>query len=349
MSYKIEISNADISFECNPEQPILDAAHQANILLSYGCKGGICGSCEALIKDGEINYPDGRPKGLSAEEMEQGKVLLCKALATTNLIIEARVEKPESQRPIRTLPVKIQQKNLLADDVMQLILQLPSTPEPFDFLAGQWMYFVMKDGKKRAFSIANTANDKKILEVHVRHANGGVFTDFVFNKLKVGDVLKIEGPQGTFFYHDDFRDIIMVAGGTGFAPLKGIIESLIQQKIQLNIILYWGVRSKKDLYMEELVYKWQQQGHIKYIPVLSEPLEEDNWQGETGFVHEVIVKDFDLLKNYAIYMAGPPQMITASKSAFIKKKAKSKNIYFDSFDYSEDAHKAIEKKQSERS
>jgi len=226
-------------------------------------------------------------------------------------------------------------------------LQLPSTPEPFNFLAGQWVYFVMKDGKKRAFSIANTANDDKILEVHIRHANGGVFTDYVFNKLKVGDILKIEGPHGTFFYHDDFRDIIMVAGGTGFAPLKGIIESLNQQSKKPNITLYWGVRSKKDLYMEKTVQQWQEQGFIKYIPVLSEPLAEDHWQGQIGFVHEIIIKDFALLKDYAIYMAGPPQMIKASKQAFIIRKAKSKNIYFDSFEYSDDANKTIETKQSE--
>jgi len=349
MSYKIEISNAEITFECNSEQAILDAAHQANILLSYGCKGGLCGSCEAVIKHGTVAYPDGRPKGLSETEMNQGKALLCKAVAQSDIKIEARVEKPETQRPIRTLPVKIQQKNLLADDVMQLILQLPSTQEPFDFLAGQWVYFVMKDGKKRAFSIANTPNNDKILEVHIRHANGGVFTDYVFNKLKVGDVLKIEGPQGTFYYNDDFRDIIMVAGGTGFAPLKGIIESLIQQSKRPNITLYWGVRSKKDLYMEDQVQQWQEQGFIKYIPVLSEPLAEDHWQGQTGFVHEIITKDYDLLKDYAIYMAGPPQMITASKAAFVIKKAKSKNIYYDSFEYSDDTNKAIQTKKNDKS
>ncbi len=347
MSYKIKISNAEVSFQCEPEQAILDAAHQANILLSYGCKGGLCGSCEAVVNQGEVYYPDGIPKGLKEEDIALGKALLCKAFAKSDLDIEAHVEKPETQRPLRTLPVKIQQKNLLADDVMQLILQLPSTDEPFDFLAGQWMYFVMKDGKKRAFSIANTPTQEKLLEVHIRHANGGVFTDFVFNKLKIGDILKIEGPHGTFFYHDDYKDIIMVAGGTGFAPLKGIIEALIQNKNTLKISLYWGVRSKKDLYMEELVKQWQEQGLIDYIPVLSEPTLEDQWQGETGFVHEAIIKKYSSLRNHVVYMAGPPQMITASKKAFIKNGARSKKIYFDSFEYSDDASKAIEKSGSD--
>ncbi len=342
MPYTIYISNADISFNCEADQNILDAAHQANILLSYGCKSGLCGSCEAVVQHGQIVYSEGTPKGLNDDEVKKGKALLCKAKPTSDLTIEARVEKPQNQRPVRTLPVKIQHKTLLANDVMQLLLQLPSTDEPFDFLAGQWFYFVMKNGKKRAFSIANTPNKEKVLEVHIRHASGGVFTDYVFNQLKVGDILKIEGPHGTFFYHDDYRDILMVAGGTGFAPLKGILEALLQQEKIPMIHLYWGVRSKKDLYMEQQVKQWQEQGLINYVPVLSEPQNEDNWQGKTGFVHQAVEQDFKSLRDFAIYMAGPPQMISASKKTFLAKKARNKNIYYDSFDYSEDATKAMD-------
>lgn len=344
MSYTIQISNANTSFQCEPSQNILDAAHQANHLLSYGCKAGLCGSCEGIIKQGQVEYPEGMPKGLTEKDVLNKKALLCKAVASSDLIIEARIEKQASVQTVRTLPVKIKQKNLLAEDVIQLFLQLPTTEESFDFIAGQWFYFVMKDGKKRAFSIANIPNKEKILEVHIRHANGGIFTDFVFNKLKVEDILKIEGPHGTFFYHDDYRDIIMVAGGTGFAPLKGIIEALQEQENSPKIHLYWGARRKKDLYMDEQVQQWQDQGLISYVPVLSEPLEEDCWEGETGFVHEVVIKQFDSLKDHVIYMAGPPQMITASKEAFLKQKARNKHIYFDSFEYSDDATQAIEDK-----
>lgn len=342
MSYTITISNANTSFQCDEGQSILDAAHQANILLSYGCKGGLCGSCEAIVKQGEVDYPDGKPRGLTPKDIENHKAFLCKGFAKSDLTIEARVEKPETQKQVRTLPVKVKQKRLLANDVMQLLLQLPTTEETFDFLPGQWLYFVMKDGKKRAFSIANTPNKDKVIELHIRHANGGVFTDFVFNKLKEGDILKIEGPHGTFFYHDDYRDIIMVAGGTGFAPLKGILQDIVNKDNVPAIHLYWGVRSKKDLYMEDQVQQWLDDKLIKYTPVLSEPQPEDNWQGATGFVHEAILNDFELLKDYVFYMAGPPQMITASKKAFMEKKAKGKHIYFDSFDYSEDATKAKE-------
>ncbi len=340
MSYTIKIHNTDISFTSTAEQPVLDAAHQADVLISYGCKNGLCGSCEAIIKQGEVIYPDGLPRGLTTDEQKQGKTLLCKAIANSDLTIEARIDKPNNQPPVRILPVKIQQKTQLANDVMQLQLQLPSTEEPFEFLAGQWLNFVMKDGRKRAFSIANIPNIQKQIEIHIRHIEGGIFTDFVFNQLKTGDILKIEGPQGSFYYHDDYRDIIMVAGGTGFAPLKGIIEFLQQQKNKPNIHLYWGAKSKKDLYMHKKVKHWQQQGLIKYTPVLSKPLNDDNWKGKTGYVHEAIIKDYHSLKDNVIYMAGPPAMIKVAKPAFLKQQARNKNIYFDSFEYSNDADKA---------
>lgn len=342
MSYQIKIVNVDKSFQCEEQENLLDAAQKANILLSYGCRSGLCGSCEGLIKSGSVNYPEGKPKGLTEEEIQQGKVLLCKAQATSDLNIEARVEALENNNPVRTFPVKIHSSTLLADDVLQLFLQLPSTEDTLKFKAGQWLYFVLKDGKKRAFSIANTANEDKLLELHLRHVEGGVFTDYVFNQLKVGDILKIEAPHGTFYYHEDYRELLMVAGGTGFAPIKGILEGLFEKAKIPKITLYWGVRTKKDLYMNDLVEQWVDKGLIKYIPVLSNPEKDIEWKGKTGFVHEVIEKDMDILKDFAIYMAGPPQMITACKSTFISKKAKNKNIYYDSFDYSDDASKAIE-------
>lgn len=342
MTYQIHIANADKSFTCEEGENLLDAAQKANILLSYGCRSGLCGSCEGVIKSGTVNYPEGNPKGLTEEEIQQGKVLLCKAQASSDLQIEARVEAPEDINPVRNFPVKIHSSTLLADDVLQLFLQLPSTEDTLKFKAGQWLYFVMKDGKKRAFSIANTPNKEKLLELHLRHVEGGVFTDYVFNQLKVGDILKIEAPHGTFFYHDDYRELLMVAGGTGFAPIKGIIEGLIKKPNVPKITLYWGVRSKKDLYMDDLAKQWVDDNVLKYYPVLSAPESKDQWKGKTGFVHEAIEQDMGSLKDFAIYMAGPPQMISACKTTFLDKKAKNKNIYYDSFDYSEDASKALE-------
>jgi len=340
MSFLITLVGEDVQFNCKAKQTILDAALENAITLSYGCKSGLCGSCKGSIISGQIEYPDGQPDGINEGEVEANEALFCKAVPLSNLSVEVKILEPELDLEIKKLPVKVKKIEHLSEDVIQLILQLPSV-ESFNFKAGQWIYFLLKDGKKRAFSIANKVNDKNELELQIRHALGGVFTDFVFDKLIPGALLQIEGPHGTFYYHQDENPLLLVAGGTGFAPIKGIIEEILEIDPQQKIHLFWGSRTKKDLYMEQLIQNWVQDNGINYTPVLSEPDIKDEWTGETGFVHQAVLQDYPHLSNFSIYMAGPPQMIQSCKESFINAGLKQDNLYYDSFDYSTDVLDAM--------
>lgn len=340
MSFTVTLAEVDVQFPCEETQSILDAALNQGIMLSYGCKNGFCGSCKGNLISGNIDYPEGVPGGLDEDEMELGEALFCKAVPLSDVTIKVNVIKVQNEIEVKTLPAKVQQIEHLSGDVIKLILQLLAV-EIFEFNAGQWIYILLKDGRKRAFSIANAPNEKNQLELQIRHAVGGVFTDFVFNTLKQDALLQIEGPQGTFFYQQDERPLLLVAGGTGFAPIKGIFEELSKQTIDYPVHLFWGSRAKQDLYQENLVKQWVEEFGIKYTPVLSEPDEDDDWQGKTGFVHQAVIEEYLDLKEFAVYMAGPPQMIQSSKDSFIPAGLDEDRLYFDSFDYSTDALTAM--------
>lgn len=348
MPFVITVAEQDLQFTCNEQQTVLDAALEQGITLSYGCRNGLCASCKGKVIKGEIDYPQGQPGGITDEETAEHEALFCKAVPSTDLTIKVAVVEPQESIEIKTLPVRVSSIEYLSDDVVKLILQLPAM-EIFHFKAGQWVYFVLRDGRKRAFSLANSPNDKGQLELQIRHAVGGVFTDFVFNQLSEGDLLQIEGPHGTFWYQEDEKPLLLVAGGTGFAPLKGIFEAISEQALNHPVHLFWGSRAKKDLYLDDLVQQWQQQYGIQYTAVLSEPEHDDDWQGETGFVHEAVLKTYPDLSEYAVYMAGPPQMIESCKKDFINAGLDETCLYYDSFEYSSDALSAMQANQSTKS
>jgi len=343
MPYTVNLANEDVSFFCEEDQTILEAALKNDILISYGCRNGQCGSCKGELISGQIDYPEGQPDAIAQDEIDHGIAVFCKAVPKSNVHIKVNVLEPEPDITVKTLPAKVKQIDYLSDDVIRLMLKLPAV-EPFIFKAGQWVYFVLKDGRKRAFSIANSPNDKNEIELQIRHAIGGVFTDFVFNQLKVNALLRIEGPHGTFFYQQTKRPVLLVAGGTGFAPLKGIFEEISRAGFTQPIHLFWGSRAKKDLYQESMVEQWVKDHGIKYTPVLSDAKPDDNWQGETGFVHQAVIKAYPDLTAYAVYMAGPPQMIESCRDSFIAAGLDSQELHYDSFDYSTDALNAMKGK-----
>jgi len=340
MSFVVTIAEQNLQFNCSAEQTVLDAALDQGITMSYGCRNGLCGSCKGQLISGQVDYPDGQPGGITEQELEQQQALFCKAVPQSDLTIKVTVLQPELEIETKTLPVRVSSIEYMSDDVIKLILQLPAL-ETFQFKAGQCIYFILRDGRKRAFSLANSPNEQGQLELQIRHAVGGVFTDFVFNQLAEGDLLQIEGPHGTFWFQQDDKPILLVAGGTGFAPIKGIFEELNQQSIDRPVHLFWGSRARKDLYQHNLVQQWQQQAGIDYTPVLSDPDPEDDWQGETGFVHEAVLNAYPDLSDYAVYMAGPPQMIESCKKGFIEAGLDTDSLYYDSFEYSSDALDAM--------
>jgi len=342
MSFKIRVPASGHEFLAEENETILEAALRQGIGLPYGCRNGACGKCSGEVLSGKTRYDVTALRGFAKKEYESGKTLFCQACAATDLEIKVREIVKSADIEIKILPCRVDKKELLTHDVMKLLLKLPET-ERLQFMAGQYIEFILKDGKRRAFSIANAPHDDAYIELHIRHVPDGQFGDFVFDGLKEKALLRIEGPLGSYFLREDSqRPIILVGGGTGFAPLKGMLEHAFHINLDRSIHLFCGVRSKRDLYMDDMVKRWLKQHHnLKYTPVLSEPQEEDNWQGETGFVHESVARHYPDLSGFDVYLSGPPPMVKAGMDLFYESGLPETQIYSDSFEYSDDALKAM--------
>jgi CDP-4-dehydro-6-deoxyglucose reductase len=342
MSFKIRVPASGHEFYAEDKETVLEAALRQGVGLPYGCRNGACGKCSGVILSGEIKYDTEALRGQAKIEYDTGKTLFCKAYPISDLEIRVREIVKSSDMEIKILPCRVDKKVLLTHDVMKLQLKLPET-ERLQFLAGQYIQFLLKDGKRRAYSIANAPHDDAFIELHIRHVPDGQFGDFVFDGLKEKTLMRIEGPLGSYFLREDSeRPIILVGGGTGFAPLKGMLQHAFHIKLDRPIHLFCGVRAKRDLYMDDMVKQWlKQHPNLKYTPVLSEPKEEDNWQGETGFVHESVVRHYPDLSGYDVYLSGPPPMVKASMDMFYERGLPETQIYSDSFEYSDDALKAM--------
>jgi CDP-4-dehydro-6-deoxyglucose reductase len=295
-------------------ESILTAALRQNFVLPYGCRNGACGSCKGKILAGEVDYGVYQKKALPDDEKAQGKALFCQARPLGDVVIEARTIGAAKDIQVKTLPARVQRMERLADDVMALYLKLPAA-ERLQFLAGQYLEFLLRDGSRRSFSMANAPHDDEFLQLHVRHVAGGSFTEHVFGKMKERDILRFEAPLGTFFLREDSdKPIVFVASGTGFAPIKSIIETALKKGVARPMTLYWGGRRPKDLYMDALARQWP----IKYVPVISEALAEDGWSGRTGFVHRAVMQDLPDLSGHQVYACGVPVMVDSAKRDFIQ-------------------------------
>jgi len=334
MRHRVKIKPSEHQFYVESNETVLDAALRQGINLRYGCRNGACGSCKGTLLAGDIHY-DEEPMALTEDEQEQNQVLFCAAHVDSELVIEVEEVDLDSAIELKTLPCRVHEMNHLADDVMQIFIKLPAS-ERLQFLPGQYIDILLEDGRHRSFSIANAPHNDEFLELHIRLVEGGLFTPKVFNSMQNKDLLRIEGPHGSFFFHEDSnKDILLIAGGTGFAPLKGIIEHLLSEKITRPIVLYWGVRSEADLYMSKQAEKWAaQHSNITFVPVLSDAGE--NWSGRTGYVHEAVLADFDDLSIFDIYTCGPPAMIKAAEQTFQEKGMNKNQFFYDSFDFSND-------------
>lgn len=341
MTYTINITPSGQQFTAEENEYILEAALRAGIAFPYGCRGGVCGSCLGDLQQGQVDYPEGIPMGIGEDDIAEGKNLFCQAVAKSDLTLHVPEITGEQEIQVKTLPARVEHLRKLSHDVMEMTLKLPST-ERMQFFAGQYIDFLLKDGRRRSFSLANAPVSDQYLELHLRHVEGGHFTEYVFNEMKQKELVRIEGPHGSFYLRDSDRPVILMGGGTGFAPLKSMIEQCLETGNKRTIYLYWGVRAKRDLYHHSLVQTWADKNeHIHYIPVLSEPLDSDAWQGRQGFVHTAVADDFDDLSAYDVYMSGPPPMILAGKQAFKTKGLPMEQLYSDSFEYSDDALKAM--------
>ncbi len=339
MSYQVTIQPSGHQFSVNEDESILDAALREGFSLPYGCRNGACGACKGKVLSGELDYGAHSANALKDEEKAQGRALFCRARPLSDLVIEAKEIGASKDIVVKTLPCRVEKLEKRADDVMVVKIKLPAN-ERLQFLAGQYIDFLLKDSKARSYSLANPPHDDALLELHIRHVPGGLFTDQVFSTLKERDILRLKGPLGSFFIREDSdKPMIFIAGGTGFAPIKGMLEHAFSAHMDREMVLYWGVRSLKDLYMAELPQQWMaERPNFSFIPVLSDPEPGDQWQGRTGFVHQAVMDDFDDLSGYQVYACGAPVMVDSARDAFTQSRGLPEDEFFaDSFVYAADA------------
>ena len=333
MTFQVTVLPSGRQFTCDEGETVLTAAIRANIGLPYGCKNGACGSCKGKLLEGSVTHRAHQLKALNAAEEEKGMALFCCAEPHSDIVIESREIVGIGEFPAKKLPVRIAKLDRMADDVMIVSLQLPAN-ERLQYKAGQYVEFLLKDGKRRSYSMANAPHLDEHITLHIRHMPGGLFTDHVFGAMKERDILRFEGPHGTFFLREESdKPMVLLASGTGFAPIKAIIEQMIHNGSKRPVRLYWGGRRPKDLYMHALCEEWAKMlPNLTYVPVVSSALPEDNWTGRTGFVHRAVIQDHADLSGYQVYACGNPAMIDAAQRDFIAEcKLPEDEFYADSF------------------
>jgi CDP-4-dehydro-6-deoxyglucose reductase, E3 len=341
---RVKLWRSARAFETAVDETVLDAALRAGLDMPYRCMGGNCGACRARLLDGEVAYPNGRPLGLADTESADGLVLLCRAHARSDLLLETFEPGAAGAPHVKRLPCRVERVERLAHDVMGVYLRLPPA-ERFDFKPGQYIDVLLSKGRRRSFSIASPPHDARPLELHVRRAPGGEFSEQVFAEEMRGAVLHLEGPLGYSVYREiagaeapgpEASPLLLVGGGTGLAPLKSILRHVLEKGLPRRISLYWGVRAERDLYAHAFLEEAARANpHLRYVPVLSDP--SPAWGGRCGFVHEAVLAEVAGLEHHEIYASGPPRMMEAVRRDFMARGVRESAISFDSFDYAEDS------------
>jgi CDP-4-dehydro-6-deoxyglucose reductase len=340
MTFQITVQPSGHQFSCEADETILAAAMRAGVGLPYGCKNGACSSCKGKIVSGSVTHKSHQERALTKEEEAAGFSLLCCATTQGDLVIEAREVAGSDEYPIRKMPSRVATLEKVAPDVIVITLQLPAN-ETLKFRAGQYIEFMLRDGKRRSYSIATPPDQDQPLALHIRHLPGGLFTDQVFSTMKERDILRFEGPMGTFFVREDSdKPMVLLASGTGFAPIKAIVEHLRAQGSERAMTLYWGGRRPQDLYMDALCREWAATlPNFSYVPVISGALAEDNWDGRSGFVHQAVMADLPDLSGHQVYACGAPIMVESAKKDFLAQCGlPDEEFYADAFTTEADIH-----------
>lgn len=333
MTFQVTVQPSGRQFECNEGETVLTAAIRLGVGLPYGCKNGACGTCKGKLLAGSVTHGKHQEKALSATEEENGYALFCCATPHADVTIEVREVLGAGEFPIKKLPSRVARIERVSDDVTIVALQLPAN-ERLQYFAGQYIEFLLKDGKRRSYSMANPPHMDEHITLHIRHMPGGVFTDHVFNNMKERDILRFEGPLGSFFLREDSdKPIVLLASGTGFAPIKAIIEHAAYEKTARPMVLYWGGRRPKDLYMHALCEEWARTlPNFKYVPVISDALPEDAWNGRSGLVHHTVLEDLPDLSGHQVYACGVPIMVDSARRDFVAQaKLPEEEFFADSF------------------
>jgi CDP-4-dehydro-6-deoxyglucose reductase, E3 len=345
MSFQITILPSGRQFQVAPDQFILASGISQGIGLPYGCKDGACGSCKCKKVSGDVVHGAHQSKALSAEEEENGFVLTCCAKPLSDVVLESKQVTEAGAFPIKKMPSRVMALEKLSHDVMRVKLQLPAN-DVVQYHAGQYVEFLLRDGARRAYSMGNAPHTldaaAPMIELHIRHTPGGKFTDHVFGAMKEKEILRIEGPYGSFYLRESDKPIIMVASGTGFAPIKALIEHMQFKNIKRPTTLYWGGRRPADVYLDAWVKeRCAEMPNLTYVPVVSDAQPEDVWTGRTGFVHRAVLDDLADMSGYQVYACGAPIVVDSAQKDFVEQRGlPTEEFYADSFTTEADKVKA---------
>jgi CDP-4-dehydro-6-deoxyglucose reductase len=333
-AHTITIEPSGRQFQTQPGESLLGAAIRAGVGLPYGCRDGACGSCRSQKMSGTVVHGPHQEKALTPADIAAGMVLTCCGIPQSDVVLESRQVVAEGAFAVRKMPVRVKALERLSPDVMRLNLQLPAN-DVFAYHVGQYVEFLLPNGVRRSYSIANapTVMAGPSVELHVRHMPGGIFTDQVFGTLKERDILRVEGPFGSFFLREDSsKPIILLASGTGFAPIKAILERMQAKGIHRPATLYWGGRRPQDLYLDGWVRaQMAQLPQLRYEPVVSDALPEDHWTGRTGFVHLAVLQDLPDLSGHQVYACGAPIVVDSARRDFVAGGLPDHEFFADAF------------------
>jgi CDP-4-dehydro-6-deoxyglucose reductase, E3 len=341
-SFQVTVQPSGRSFGVDAQEPILAAAIRQGIGMPYGCKDGACGSCKCKKLEGTVVHGPHQRKALSEEEEAAGFILTCCGVPHSDVLLESRQVTDESAFPVRKMPSRVLSLEKKSHDVMVVRLQLPAN-DVLRYHAGQYIEFILRDGARRSYSMANAPHNGPGVELHIRHMPGGKFTDHVFTAMKEKEILRVEGPFGSFYLREDSdKPIVLLASGTGFAPIKALVEHMQHKGITREATLYWGGRRPGDLYLDEWVLgKLGEMPNLKYVPVISNALPEDNWTGRTGFVHKAVLEDFPDLSRHQVYACGAPIVVDSARTEYAAlAKLAPEDFFADSFTTEADKHGA---------
>lgn len=331
-TFQITVEPSGRQFSASGQETILAAAIQAGVGLPYGCKDGACGSCKCKKLSGEVTHEAYSENALSEAELAAGLILTCRATATSDVVLESRQVTGANAFPIKKMPVRVNALEKLSHDVMRVQLQLPAHTA-FQFHAGQYLEFILRDGSRRAYSMAtppHVAANTPAIELHIRHMPGGKFTDHVFGAMKEKEILRAEGPFGSFFLREDSdKPMVFLASGTGFAPIKALLEHMQHKGMTRPVSLYWGGRRPEDLYMDIWLKELStSMPNLSYVPVVSDALPEDHWSGRTGYVHQAVLDDFADLSGHEVYACGAPVVVDAARSSYTSQRGLPEECFF---------------------
>jgi CDP-4-dehydro-6-deoxyglucose reductase len=340
MTFTITVQPSGRTFQAQTSETLLAAGIRQGIALPYGCKDGACGSCKCRLLSGSVVHGAHQTKALSGEEEAAGYVLTCCGTAQSDVVLESRQVSAAGALPIKKMPVRVSSLERASHDVIVLKLQLPAA-DAFQYHAGQYVEFLLQGGDRRSYSMANAPHTQAAgpqMELHIRHMPGGKFTDQVFGTMKEKDILRIEGPFGSFYLREDSdKPIVLLASGTGFAPIKAILQHMAHAGITRPVTLYWGGRRPTDLYQAAWVQA--QLGvmpNLRYVPVISDALPEDGWTGRTGFVHQAVLQDLPDLSGHEVYACGAPIVVESARRDYLAAGLPEEAFYADTFTSAKD-------------